>query len=256
MTLDEFYHRPNALTHSVGQQRIYAPQAYAAVREAPLVPVVTTEASMVAAWHPICWRKSKEAFAMVALRSLMDAGRGQPQEAARAGEALPWLLQAYPIVVRRPVARDAPIEIEDVFPDSPTDIGSTILTPDGKPSRGTAQRLSVAVRFAADFAATEAVTNRLADAGLLEPWPLRFDLGGGSVLERDDLWVVDFAALRGGGGRKLREALGAAGLRFIMLHRISLFRVAALVSAARRALAEPASPPPAPERSLRFAEMA
>ncbi len=240
MIWSTLYKRPTALTLGTGQRRIYAPSAYAVVRSLPLVPIVMAEASRLAAFHPICWlRDDSGGFELVALRSLLADGAGQPLEAGKAA-ALPLVLQAFPLIVRHD-GRAGAAEVEDAFADAPGDVGATILSSDGAPSRGAAQRLAIVEGYGPELLQSRALTVVLAEEGLMEPWPLEFDLGGGMRISRTELFVADFAALRAGAGRRLREAFGQAGLRFLMLHRISLFRVSALLAAARRHLSEQAA---------------
>jgi SapC len=250
MIWSTLYKRPCNLTAESGQRRIYAPSAYAVVRDLPVVPMVMSEAARLAVYHPICWMKQPEpddaGLELVALRTLLSEGSGQPAEARRAAAALPLVLQAFPLIIRKE-NDPGPVRLEDAFADTPSDVGATLLTAEGKPSRGAMQRLAIADGFARERALSRALTNLLAEAGLMEPWPLQFDLGGGIQISRSDLFVVDFAALRSGAGRRLRHELGQDGLRFLMLHRISLFRVSALLNAARRHVAEQVAQPKRPD---------
>jgi hypothetical protein len=70
--------RPIALERDALRRRIYAPVAYAPVRDAAVIPVVHTEAYQLAAWFPLVWRRRATEYDFVAVRALINDQRAQP----------------------------------------------------------------------------------------------------------------------------------------------------------------------------------
>ncbi len=74
---------------------------------------------------------------------------------------------------------DNPRLLDVAGADLPTDAGAPITSADGRLTKGAELRLRALSLFERDFARTSAIGRALGELGLLEPWPLRFDLGGG-----------------------------------------------------------------------------
>jgi hypothetical protein len=223
--------RPIALEKDVLRRRIYAPLAYAPVRNAAVVPIVHSECLTLASWFPLVWRRRQATVEFVAIRALLNDQRAQPP-AARA--LLPLLLHAYPFVfdLRQPVRTDSPRLLDDVFADAPTDIGASITTVHRKLARATTSRFRLLDRFAHESAVTNAIGSALAELDVLEPWPLKFDIGGNHV-EIPDLLVIRPSAFE---SRHFSRLLGSYGIpcaRMLGLHRISLFRAGVLLGMAK-----------------------
>ena len=223
--------RPIALEKDVLRRRIYAPLAYAPVRNAAVVPIVHSECLMLALWFPMVWRRRQAAVEFVVIRALLNDQRTQPP-AARA--LLPLLLHAYPFVFDpdQPVGIDTRKMLDDVFADAPTDVGASITTVNRKLARATASRFQILDRFANESVVTTAIGNALADLDLLEPWPLKFDIDGHHV-EIPDLMVIRPSAFDSGALAGLLEAWGMPCAQMLGLHRISLFRAGVLLAAAK-----------------------
>jgi SapC len=225
--------RPIPLEKDALRRRIFAPIAYDVVRNAALVPVVPTEAYELSWWFPLAWRKYGSHFVLVAVRSLLNTQRGQPM----AGRTpLPLILQAYPFIFGPTFpAFDGPRMLDDVFPDAPTDVGATITTLTGRPSRATIRRLHLLDILAKNFRFMQTVTSAIAERDLFVPWTLRFDVEG-QFVGHTDLFVVHQAAFASGALSDILEKFGAPAAMLLGLHRISLFRAGALLALARRAL--------------------
>jgi hypothetical protein len=223
--------RPIALEKDVLARRIYAPAAYAQVRNTAVVPIVHAEAYQLASWFPIVWRRRGTDIDLVAVRSLLDDNRAQPP-AARG--LLPLLLQAYPFVLdpQHPVGPESAKMIDDVFADAPTDVGATITNIDRKLSRATVLRLRTLDIFAREYAVTSSISKLLADLNLFAPWELKFNIEGHSV-EIRDLCIIRQPAFDTGALSVVLEKLGAPAAQLIGLHRISLFRAGILLGMAR-----------------------
>jgi hypothetical protein len=223
--------RPIALEKEVLRRRIYAPQAYAPVRDLAVIPIVHSECLALASWFPVVWRRRKAGVELVTVRALLDDQRAQPP-AAR--PLLPLRLQAYPFVFdpARPIDATPPRMLDDVFADAPTDVGATITTTAHKTGRATTMRLAILDRIAGETELTDAIGSALKTRGLLEPWPLRFDIEGQSI-GIPDLLVVCASAFNDGSLAPIVSQLGVPSASLLGLHRISLFRAGLLLAAAK-----------------------
>ena len=226
-----FCERPIALEKDVLRRRIYAPLAYAPVRNAALVPIVHSECLTLASWFPLVWQRRQAGIEFVAIRALLNDQRAQPP-AART--LLPLLLHAYPFVfdARQPIRSDSPKMLDDVFADAPTDIGASITTVHRKLARATTGRFRLLDRFAHESQITRAIGSALAELDVLEPWPLKFDIGGNDV-EIPNLLVIRPSAFERGHLARLLGTYGVPCARMLGLHRISLYRAGVLLAMAK-----------------------
>lgn len=232
----ELHGQPVALQGDVLRRRIYAPLAYAPVRNAALVPIVHSECAGLASWYPLVWRRGPSGHDFVAVRALMNDQRAQPM-AARA--VLPLVLHAYPFMLAPDQAGrdDARKMIDDVFADAPTDVGASITTVHRKLGRATAGRLQILDRIAQEASLTDAVGQALDEIGCLDPWPLRFEVNGRHV-ELANLLVINPAAFEDGRLAPLLAKFGWPCAQMLGLHRVSLFRAGALLAALKGFLGE------------------
>jgi hypothetical protein len=232
--------RPIALERDALRRRIYAPVAYAPVRDTAVIPVVHTEAHQLAAWFPRVWRRRGTEYDFVAVRALINDQRAQPP-VARA--LLPRILHAYPFVFDPavPPSPDCSRMLDDVFADCPTDVGATITTVNGRLSRATAMRLRTLDGLAEDYPPTRRIGQALAALDLFLPWQLKFDIAG-HIIEIPDLFIVRPDAFATGRFAPMLEELGSSAALVLGLHRISIFRAGALLAMARKLLKQaPAS---------------
>ena len=226
--------RPIALERDALRRRIYAPVAYAPVRDTAVIPVVHTEAYALAAWFPLVWRRGGTEYDFVAVRALINDRRAQPPVART---LLPRILHAYPFVFDPavPPSPDSIRMLDDVFADHPTDIGATITTANGRLSRATVMRFRMLDGLAEDFPPTRRIGQILAALDLFEPWSLKFEIEGG-IVEIPDLVIVRQNAFETGRFAPVLEELGPSTALVLGLHRISLFRAGALLAMARKML--------------------
>ncbi|MBM0204741.1 SapC family protein [Micromonospora sp. STR1s_5] len=219
-------------------RRIFSQVSYAAVRTVQIVPVVHPEALEIGAWFPVVWKQVEGGVSLVALRSLLEDGTGQPAGSPQHPASLPLLLKAYPFAPA-PVAGSDPDEIwfEDIFADAPTDVGSSILNDRGLQNRGTEQRQHSLKLYQANLGMTQTLSDYLWSRGALVPWPLDLDASGtwvkveGLFVVKSELYDSPFMV------RFVRE-FGLLGARLVSAHSISLFRAGVLFQRARRVLAE------------------
>lgn len=219
--------------------RIYSPFSYPLPRRAPIVPVVLAEAERLAPAFPLVWQSGEEGPRLACLRSLHEDGTGFPAGTQDRLAVLPLLLQAYPFVL--PAAPsptgDNPRLIDVAGADLPSDAGAPITSSDGRLTNAADLRLRALSLFERDFARTSAIGRMLGELALLEPWPLRFDLGAGRICDIEGLAIVKGAAFDTPRLQPVLARFGLAAARLLSLHRLSLFRAAALLASAREAVA-------------------
>ena len=231
---------PIPLEGEVLARRIYAPQAYRLVREIQVVPIVHTEALKLSTWFPIAWRMGAHGPELVVLRALLADNRALPPPARG---LLPLLLAAYPFVFDPDTlpGPDCRWMFDNVFADEPTDIGAPITTLERKPALATRLRLDALETFSNEFGVTRDIGLALADAGLLEPWSLSFDVEGRRI-EMADLHIAHQSAFETGRYAPILDRHGFAAAQLLGLHRISLFRAGLLLTMAKATLAADRGP--------------
>ncbi len=229
--------RPEALFGERMTSRIYAPFAYPLPRRLAMVPIVAAEAERLAPAFPLVWQRAEEGPRLVALRSLEEDGTGFAPGTAGTLAVLPLLLQAYPFVFPAGPMQtsDNPRLLDMAAADMPTDAGAPITMADGRLSKGAELRLRALGLFERDATRTNAMGRMLGELGLLEEWPLRFDLGNGRRCDVEGLAVVQAGAFDTPRLQPVLARFGIGAARLLSLHRLSLFRAAALLTAARAA---------------------
>lgn len=230
------YNSYGPLTAAQGKTRIYAPIAYTVVRNARAVPIVHIESFSMAAWFPICWKAAQPQPILIVLRTLWEDGSHQPAGSPAVPASLPLALRAYPFVVNAGDGNgpDTQILVEEAIPDQPSDVGATILTPDGKPGRGTEMKLRAASAFRSALPLTEEMSDELSRGNLFEPWPLRAECDG-TTKTVEDMLVVRPSEFQSAKIFRFIQKFGPAGATLLGAHRISLFRAGNLFQAAKSA---------------------
>lgn len=230
------YEAPEVLTADWGHHRIYAPIAYPVVRTACLVPIVHTEVLELARLFPVCWAMSQTGPELCVLRSLLSGGRAMPTPRMLVS-ALPKVFHAYPVVVPHDDGLAAgPITVDTAVADQPTDVGAPLMTANGRPTRAVSTRVRAAIETGGTLQTTRALSRLLHEGGLLEPWSL--DLGLGDEAENlGELMVISRDRLDDPGVYKAILGFGADAALFLSAHWLSLFRITALLSAAKATLA-------------------
>jgi hypothetical protein len=229
-------HQAIALKGEVLRRRIYAPLAYAPVRNTAVIPVVHSECMPLASWFPLVWRRRPAGPEFVAVRALLDDQRAQVP-ASRA--VLPMVLHGYPFVFDPCTAMgtDCAKMLDDVFADAPTDVGATITSINHKLTRATSSRFRILDRYAAEYESTAAIGAALAERDHLVDWPLAFDIDGRRIT-LPDLLVIRADAFESGDFASLLERFGRPCAEMLSLHRVSLFRTGTLLAMARAMLRE------------------
>ncbi len=240
------YERPVPLKGDVLKQRIFSPLAYVNVRNANVVGITAHEAPRYSAHFPIAWHKCDDRFELAVVRSLLDDGRGHPTASQSALTFLPALCRAYPFMYEpagkaEPGPGNIPTHhrsnfIDAAVADAPSDIGSPICYPDGRPTKATAQRIALLDMAAPMFAETAEIGRQLSELELFEAWPLRFENVEGHTLDVPNLWIVKQDAIQTGALAPVMRRHGIIAADLIGLHRVSLFRAGILLANAKSAL--------------------
>jgi hypothetical protein len=230
------YDTPTVMTPDWGHHRIYAPIAYKIVRTLSLVPIVHTEVLHLASLFPTCWAVVDGELTLCVLRSLLDEELAIPGGLRAAKAVLPLAFQAYPVVVPHQKITERQLVVDRAIADEPTDIGAPLVTGARKLSKATTVRLQIALEAGQALPATRAISRVLSDADLLEPWPLQFDLGGGKAVDIRHLMVLSSSRLDDPQIYRAIAKFGVDAALFLSAHRLSLFRIAGLLSAAKAAV--------------------
>jgi hypothetical protein len=236
------YEAPTAISPEWGHHRIFSPLAYRRVREMPVVPIAHSEVLSLAQHYPTCWVDTPAGPCLSVLRALTHDGQGLPPVARKILGSLPGALQAYPIVVPQSMeALSEPVRVDRTIAEDPTDVGAPLLMAHGRFSRAVALRTRAALKLGRALATTRSLATFLREEGLLEPWPLVFDLGAGEEARFENLHVLARSKLGERAVYRAFASFGADAALFLCAHRISLFRVSALLAAARAAVAASAA---------------
>jgi len=206
--------------------RIFSQSAYAFVRDAQIVPVVNIEALALAAYWPLVWQKSEASLRFVALRRLGNAATRVPEY------MLPLVLRAFPMRIRTEDDQSLFKPYLDQHPaDQPENVGAPVYLVNGHMSVGAQQRLRSLALYWQGRVETDQMARSLEEFGLLVPWDLKERVGG-SIAVPDELYVVkDLAGTSDGIPFLARHMQAGAGL--LAAHRLSMYRVSALLTAAR-----------------------
>jgi hypothetical protein len=232
------YENPVRLSTDWGHHRIFAPGSYRNIRQDQTTPILHTEALHLAKWFPVCWTRSDDGLVLVVLRSLLPGGLGFTSEGRKSHASLPLVYQAFPVVVpgADDIARQT-ISVDRVIADQPSDIGAPLVGDDGRLSRATVIRAGIALTLGRTLPATLNLTRALDEAGLLEPWPLRFTVPDAPDIVVDDLMVIAASRLDHGSVFNLVREHGVGAGSFVAAQRISLFQIGKLLNSAKLAIA-------------------
>jgi hypothetical protein len=147
---------------------------------------------------------------------------------------LPLVAQAYPFVIPGAAEiAEQKLIVDRTIADKPTDIGAPLVLDTGRLSKASMIRARTAIQFSRALESTQALALDMDDHGLLEPWPLDFELGDGYRIKVDNLSVVSANRLGDPILFPLVENYGSEAGLFLSYARISLFRVMPLLNSAK-----------------------
>ncbi len=226
-TIRALQHKDPALLHPL--------IAYPGIGEKLLMPIVAIEARALAHHYPLVWRRTGNAYELVALVSLSAPHKKDLDQDISRGIPLPLLMEAYPLSVAAGDLQNSRgvVLIEDAVaePDRP---GMPVFMENGAPSPEAARRLRALEVVASDHARTAAYTRGLAERGLLVDWPLRLQIGEEGI-EIEGLCVLVHPLGRGESLKPLIAEHGFPFAELMTLHDLSMFNMQRLVDRHRRA---------------------
>ncbi len=214
-------------------QRIFAPFAYREVAMARFVPVCAGEALVLAQRHPVVWRRDGAGgMELIAVRGLHPETE-VPGILTTAREALPLLLQAFPLRFRDAARGDFEIGAERTTPRREMDAGSYIFDDRGQMLPGTELKVRALEQYRLTAGLADALMDTALALGAVEPVVLP-----APVVERYRL--PDFAAILAEPGddallRDIPPALWPVAARFLAAQRLSLHQMGRLIGLAEAA---------------------
>lgn len=213
--------------------RIHEPLSYRVTLQEPFVPITLDEAFTLAAHFPLVWRRDVTGrLELVAIRGFTKAGTDLPGIRKLGHDALPLLLQAYPMRYENHRIAMAEIGLDRVAPLATSDLGSPVFTQAGDFTPGAQLKVAALRKFGEIAEETQGFTDVVADAGALQVVALP-----GELRARVEVPELLFMG-PGADTRELLDYLFAAfgGKRvaaFLAGHRLSLYRMGPLISMAR-----------------------
>ncbi|GJE42730.1 SapC family protein [Methylobacterium soli] len=186
------------------------------------VPLVMREASLLARFYPIIWRRLASGLELIALRSLAPDDVSGTELPVR-----PLLVEAFPFAAADTGDARHALMIDRSLP--PAYAGQPAFTEAGEASSEMQRRLNALQIFLHDRARTRALTETLATHHLLDPWDVDLTIGGHRVALTGLAIVTRDSMLR---WQRLREAKLDSDLdvvRLLVAHELSLFTMQRLV---------------------------
>ena len=167
-------------THSQRVWRRWANYKFAA--QEPLAPIVLAEAVHVGAWMPIAFIQQGGRYVLAAVMSPI------PKQNLFIGPDGQWLggyvpspLRGYPFRLGRPEGSEQMtlcIDEDSGLVADADEKGENFFTADGKPAPALAQLMEFLRQIEANRMATDLAVASLAEAGVIEVWPLEAEVDG------------------------------------------------------------------------------
>ncbi len=201
--------------------------SYEFARASGVLPLYGAEMGRAAGEYPVCFTRSAEGFFPGALMAIEP---GNNLFVALDGQ---WLGSYLPAVLRRGPFSLARVEetgdwvlcLDDTSDLISEDEGAPLFAEDGQASPFLAQMSTFLADLERSRLVTLAACNCLAAHGLLAPWELRVDAGGGNVKRIEGLFRLDEAKLNAVGAEALLELRNAGALAIAYAHLFSLAKL-------------------------------
>jgi hypothetical protein len=190
-----------AVNNSTHSQKVWRrPAGYQFIAKESLTPIVLGEAQQVGSRMPIAFVEQKGRYAPMGMmcpvpkQNLFVGPDGQ-----WLGGYVPASLTSYPFrLMRREGSEQMTLCIDEdsgLVKDA-DEKGENFFTADGKPSPSVSQLMEFLRRIESSRMATELATASLAEAGVIERWPLQVQVGDKKA-GISDLYRVNESALSG-----------------------------------------------------------
>jgi hypothetical protein len=210
--------------------RIFDPFSYKVTLSERFIPVSPNEAFHLAAYYPIIWHYNHVGHLELAAMRCLSADREEiPNVRAMPYDALPLLLQAYPLRYRNHSMGDFTLGLERVFPQHERNAGAYVFDKMGDFGLGAQMKYSALEQFRQGLELQYNLGEALIERNLLEKVKLPDDME--SRFSLPDFYAVRADADWTGVLDTLDDTEWPAASRLLTIQRISLFRAARLVAA-------------------------
>jgi SapC len=173
-----------AVSMSTHGQKVWRrPASYQFAAKEPLVPIVLAEIVHVGSWMPITFIEQAGRYIPMAMMSPMPGHNlFVGPDGQWLGGYVPASLRSYPFRLVRPAEGSEQMALcvdEDSGLVADADEkGENFFTADGKPSQSTSTLMEFLRGIEANRMATDLAVASLAEAGVMEPWPLEVEVEG------------------------------------------------------------------------------
>ena len=190
-----------AVTKTTHSQKVWRrPAGYQFVANEPLTLIVLGETVNAGSWMPIVFVEQQGRYAPMGMMSPV------PKQNLFVGPDGQWLggyvpasLRSYPFRLVRPEGSEQMalcVDEDSGIVRDADEKGENFFTADGKPSQSISQLMEFLRQIEGNRMATDLAVASLADAGVIEPWPLEVQVGGKRAAI-NDLHRVNETALGG-----------------------------------------------------------
>jgi SapC len=172
-----------AVSRDTHAQKVWQrPANYLFAAKEPLAPIVLAEVVHVGSWMPIAFIQQAGRYVPTAMMCPMPGHNlFVGPDGQWLGGYMPSSLRSYPFrLVRQEGSEQMTLCIDEdsgLVKDA-DEKGESFFTADGKPSQSTAKLLEFLGQIEANRMATDLAMAALAEAGVIESWPLEVDVGG------------------------------------------------------------------------------
>lgn len=203
-----------------------------------LLPLVIAELSRAAVSMPIALMSQDDGYKLVAVTALAPGGNLFVAPSGQwLGNYVPAVLRGYPFRLIRPQnATDPVLCVDEESGLINEEEGEAFFNAQGEPTELIKQVMDFLAQVEQSRIATDLAVAAIADAGLIEPWPMKVKKEGGGDIEVTGLHRVSeakFNNLEDEAFLKLRHAgaLAIAVLQMVSMQQISVFDKLAQVQA-------------------------
>ena len=172
-----------------GQKVWQRPANYQFTAHEPLTPILLAEVIHVGSWMPIAFIQRSGCYVLVAMMCPMPGHNlFVGPDGQWLGGYVPSSLRCYPFRPARPEGSEQMIlcidEDSGLVKDA-HEMGESFFTADGKPSQSVSTLMQFFARLKPTGCRRSLATAALAEAGVIEPWPIEVEVGGKKVAIKD-----------------------------------------------------------------------
>jgi SapC len=179
-----------AVSKSTHSQKVWRrPAGYQFVVKEPLAQIIFAEVVKVGSWMPIVFVEQANRYVLMAMMCPMPGHNlFVGPDGQWLGGYIPASLRSYPFRLVRPEGSEQMalcVDEDSGLVKDADEKGENFFTADGKPSQSVSQLMEFLRQIEANRMATDLAMASLAEAGVIEPWPLEVDVGGKKAAIRD-----------------------------------------------------------------------